>query len=68
MHYACAVSILLLICTAAAEAKEHAAAVEDCEKRIHEMERDCTQRIEAAVRKAEHRFAQMLLGSCPDSH
>ena len=68
IQYACAVSILLLICTAAAEAEERAAAVEGCEKRLHRMERDCTQRIEAAVCKAEHRFAQMLLGSCPIFH
>ena len=63
MHFACAVSVLLLICTAAAEAREHAAAVEDCKKRIHGMERDCTQRIEASMREAQHRFAQMSLGS-----
>ena len=35
--------------------------VGDCKKRIHGMQRECTQGVEAAVRKAEHRSALMLL-------
>ena len=60
-RHAYAISSLLWTCTAAAEAKERAAVVEDCEKRIHVMQRECTQRVKAAVRKAEHRSALMLL-------
>ena len=36
---------------------------EDCEKRIHMMQKECTQRVEAAASKAEHRSALILLGS-----
>ena len=35
--------------------------IENCEKRIHEMQRECTQCIEAAARKAAHGSAPMLL-------